>query len=118
MKTSAFSLIEVLVVIAIIGILSAIALPFISNVSQAADNTRIVRNAQTLASTYNSAIAAGVPMTAASDLDSAVVIITAGTNVSINGNVQSFSVNGLTTEEIDKAKLLLSFSNGLIAYNP
>ena len=49
-----------LVVIAIIGIIAAIAIPNIGNLNDAAKDAAAQRNAQTVASVLNAAIAAGV----------------------------------------------------------
>jgi prepilin-type N-terminal cleavage/methylation domain-containing protein len=55
-----FSLVEMLVVIAIIGIIAAIAIPNIGNLNDSAREASARRNAQTVASVVNAAIAAGV----------------------------------------------------------
>ena len=55
-----FSLVEMLVVIAVIGIIAAIAIPNIGNVNAAARTSTAQRNAQTIASTFSAAMAAGV----------------------------------------------------------
>ena len=61
-----FSLVEMLVVIAIIGIIAAIAIPNIGSINQAATDSAVDRNAQNAASVWNAAIAAGYVATAAS----------------------------------------------------
>ena len=54
-----FSLVEMLVVIAIIGIIAAIAIPNIGNMNASAKDAAAQRNAQSVASVMNAAIAAG-----------------------------------------------------------
>lgn len=54
-----FSLVEMLVVIAIIGIIAAIAIPNIGNINDSAAQATAKRNAQSVASVMNAAIAAG-----------------------------------------------------------
>ena len=55
-----FSLVEMLVVIAVIGIIAAIAIPNIGSVNNSARIAAAQRNAQSVASVLNAAIAAGV----------------------------------------------------------
>ena len=54
-----FSLVEMLVVIAIIGIIAAIAIPNIGSINDSARQATAQRNAQSVASIMNAAIAAG-----------------------------------------------------------
>ncbi len=57
--SSAFSLVEMLVVIAVIGIIAAIAVPNIGKINDAAKDATYRRNAQNIASVFASAQAAG-----------------------------------------------------------
>lgn len=54
-----FSLVEMLVVIAVIGIIAAIAVPNIGRINESAKDATYRRNAQNLASVYSAALAAG-----------------------------------------------------------
>lgn len=56
---AAFSLVEMLVVIAVIGIIAAIAVPNIGKINDAAKDSTKRRNAQNIASVFASAQAAG-----------------------------------------------------------
>lgn len=111
-----FSLVEMLVVIAIIGIIAAIAIPNIGSINQAAEDAAVDRNAQNCASVWNAAIAAGYTSTAANA--GAAVTLLEGTTVTGAG---PFAGNTFTTGEIDDdieadvvAKLTLNADGSLI----
>ncbi|MBK8090776.1 MAG: prepilin-type N-terminal cleavage/methylation domain-containing protein [Verrucomicrobiaceae bacterium] len=115
-----FSLVEMLVVIAIIGIIAAIAIPNIGNLNESARNASAQRNAQTVASVLNAAISAGV---STSGWTTAGLIDTAETGVSpIDG---AFKDRMFTSGEIDdseeaKAVAHLSFDSAQnqVRYTP
>ena len=69
------SLIELLVVVATIGIMTAMAVPFMSGVSGKTRDATDLRNANSLASASSAAVATGVTFT---DVDDAVAKLTAG----------------------------------------
>jgi len=113
-----FSLVELLIVIAVIGIIAAIAIPSISSVTTSSQVARAQRNAQTLASTYSAAIAAG-STNAGADLTNAVQNLVAGT-VTGSGNFSTnvFAVPGLAPNEQTNAEEFLTFTNGAVVYDP
>lgn len=115
-----FSLVEMLVVIAIIGIIAAIAIPNIGSINQAAEDAAVDRNAQNCASVWNAAIAAGFDGTAAADAAAAVTLLE-GLTVKGTG---PFADNTFTTGEIDNdieadvvAKLTHNADDGSLVYN-
>lgn len=114
---SAFSLVELLVTISVIAIIAAIALPAISNITQAADSSKTIRNAQTVAATFNAAIAAGMPISAASTPEEAIDVITAGTNITFGMTSAFFSVDGLTEEEQARILPYLGLSDTGMLYS-
>ncbi|MEM9479656.1 MAG: prepilin-type N-terminal cleavage/methylation domain-containing protein [Verrucomicrobiota bacterium] len=83
-KKSGFSLVEMLVVIAVIGIIAAIAVPMIGNITGKAEENATRRNAQNIASVYSAAVAAGY--SGASDLATAVDSVTTGNGVQGTGS--------------------------------
>jgi prepilin-type N-terminal cleavage/methylation domain-containing protein len=92
-----FSLVEMLVVIAIIGIIAAIAIPNIGSINQAATDAAVDRNAQNAASIWNAAVAAGYAPTATTEqgaLDAIELGVT-GTG--------PFAANTFTTGDIEDA---------------
>ena len=64
-----FSLVEMLVVIAIIGIIAAIAIPNIGSVNESTRKAAAQRNAQQIASVLNAAIAAGAVISPSTPAD-------------------------------------------------
>jgi prepilin-type N-terminal cleavage/methylation domain-containing protein len=58
----AFSLVELLVVIAVIGVMAALAVAVYANATQGATMAKNRRNAQTLTHVYGAAIAAGAAL--------------------------------------------------------
>ena len=60
-----FSLVEMLVVIAVIGVLTAIAIPIIGRINEQAEIAKDNRNTQAVVTMYNAARAAGAPDTTA-----------------------------------------------------
>lgn len=69
-----FSLVEMLVVIAVIGIIAAIAVPNIGRINDSAKDATYRRNAQNVASVFASAQAAGHDFSAAGTLGEAAII--------------------------------------------
>lgn len=104
----AFSLVELMVVIAVIGVIAAIGLPMIGPIVYSADAVKNRRNAQNIASMYNSAVAAGMTNSANSTL-AAVELIAAGVSISPGngGEALKFSVDGMTADEREAAERLL-----------
>jgi type IV pilus assembly protein PilA len=107
---SAFSLVELLVVIAVIAIIAAIAIPNIANITGGAQEAADQRNAQNLASTYNAAIARGMPTSAATTVAAAVTVITNGTNI----DETVFRVDGVGGTGYTN---YLTFQDGTLRYN-
>ena len=78
-----FSLVEMLVVIAVIGIIAAIAVPNIGRINDSAKDAPYRRNAQNIASVFASAQAAGVDFSASSTAEADIIdAIIAGATVS------------------------------------
>lgn len=107
-----FSLVEMLVVIAIIGIIAAIAIPNIGNINDSAKQATAQRNAQSVASVMNAAIAAGyVPAWADVDdvLESAQSDDVTPPSGPFKGKV--FTVGDIDNEEEAAVKTYIEWDN-------
>lgn len=111
---AAFSLVELLVVIAVIGLIAAIAIPNIANLTGAASTGAAKRNAQNIVSTYSAAVAAGHSALGSEEL--CVNEITSATPVSAGGG--SFNVPGMAGPDITAARAHISYANGMLTYTP
>lgn len=118
-----FSLVEMLVVIAVIGILAAIAVPNIGRINAAAENSKDRRNAQNLVQICSAAAAAGydfvnTPTTGAVS----VVVGRVSTGATVTDSTspfynQFFGLPNLSANERTSASAYLSISNGILTYN-
>jgi len=117
-----FSLVEMLVVIAIIGIIAAIAIPNIGNLNDSAREAAAKRNAQTVASVLNAAIAAGASHTFSGSTTAAAVIDAAEAGISATDGAfkgKAFTSGPIDDDEEAKTSSYLSWdnANGQVKYN-
>lgn len=116
-----FSLVEMLVVIAVIGIIAAIAVPNIGRINDSAKEATARRNAQNIASVFASAQAAGLNFASASTTpaDIAQAVVT-GSKVTEKGPFEDtwFGVPGLTSADQTAALVYLTYdaNSGQLLY--
>lgn len=110
-----FSLVEMLVVIAVIGVLTAIAIPMIGRINDQATLAKNNRNAQAVAAMFNAAKSAGIPDTALKDDGSDVKTKIIGKGISFTDPTTNKSLQfvlDMSSKEIDEAVKKLEFTNG------
>lgn len=118
-----FSLVEMLVVIAIIGIIAAIAIPNIGSINNSARIATGQRNAQSVASVLNAAVAAGATLTGLSGTSTGGDIIdlaeTGVTPADGSFKGKKFTVGAIDDDEEPVAAVYLSYdaTNSQVIYN-
>lgn len=118
-NNAAFSLVEMLVVIAVIGILAAIAVPQIGNINDAATDSKNRRNAQNLASVCGSAQAAGHDFVSGTDVGATVEAIVTGATIDASSSPFDgtyFGVPNLSSDEQDAVAPYLTIQHGMLLY--
>ena len=115
-----FSLVEMLVVIAIIGIIAAIAIPNIGNLNESARDAAAKRNAQSVASVLNAAVAAGADISSLTTPASIIDLAEAGVSPT-DGAFQgkTFTSGPIDDDEEAKAATYLSYdsANNQVKYD-
>jgi prepilin-type N-terminal cleavage/methylation domain-containing protein len=112
-RQQGFSLFELLMAIAIIGILGSLAMPLFAGQQVVAHELKTKRNAQELVIECAGAQAGGVDFVVEGDLDATLANLKAGA-VATTGVFQGrqFGIRGMAVEEIELSKVLLDLRDG------
>ena len=114
-KAGGFSLIEALIVIAILGLVASVAIPTMNMIHDSADESKARRNAQSIASIGASAQIAGFEYTGTTAEDAASELVTGVYGTGRLANME-FRVSTITGEELQEALQYLDFVNSAIVY--
>ena len=107
----AFSLCEMLVAIAVIGMIAALAVPSLAGILHQGCSLKTTRNAQTIATTYSAARAAGATFkNASTDLRGMVTELFEGKHGAGHMATSFFSVSRLKAKDLDAVLQLLRFN--------
>ncbi|MFT4548666.1 MAG: prepilin-type N-terminal cleavage/methylation domain-containing protein [Verrucomicrobiales bacterium] len=114
-----FSLVEMLVVIAILGIITAIAVPMVASATERAGEASHHRNAQILATMATNAMAAGnLTIPDAGTVEEVVNLLIEGVSGTGVFDTTDFQVNILKDAERLAALELLVWEGGTLQYVP
>ena len=117
--SSGFSLVEVLTTVALIGILTAIAIIAVSNLNDVITDTHDQRNAQEFVVVCTSATTAGVNFASSGDLDTTLnAIVTGATPTDGVFKGRTFMLPGLSSQDVTNAKHYLVLLDGQLTYHP
>ena len=110
-----FSLVEMLVVIAVIGIIAAIAVPVLSNISGQSKTNAAKRNAQQICATYQAAVSSGALFSGSTKTELIDELMAGVTSAYLEGAL--FRVP-LSEAARDAALAYVSFADGILTFSP
>jgi prepilin-type N-terminal cleavage/methylation domain-containing protein len=112
-----FSLGETTIVVAIVGVMTALAVPMISQLTADSSTSKNCRIASEIASMAASAVAAGdTTIPEAADAEAAVRILIGGVTITEGIEGMHFRMRGLSESEIGHVVGFLRMENGLLVF--
>ena len=112
-SSNGFSLVEMLVVVAVIGIIAAISISQIGRLNDSAKDAQYRRNAQAIASVFSAAKSAGVDFYVPGDKTATITAIVVGGTVTEEGPFKDsyFGVPGLSVVDQASAAVFLELDD-------
>ena len=118
-RHSGFSMVEIIIVIAVMGIVAAIAIPNIGSVHDSADTAKDQRNAQDLVTIYNSGATVGVLWAGATRNDKIADVIAGRSPATGTFVGEVFALPAITgTDLTGMYKYIGVNSEGNLTYDP
>lgn len=117
-REGGFSLVEMLVVVSVIGIIAAIAIPALGNVNGKASEAAAKRNAQNIAALFNNARSVGTEFSSTTKSGVVDELLAGVSGAEVSGS--HFKLSGLSDVEKTAALgyLTLNVGAGLMDYDP
>ena len=118
-RSQGFTLVEMLTTIAILAVLTSIALPSMTSINQNSVDTRDRRNAQELAAMCSTAQAAGVDFVVPGDIEKTIEnIVKGGKPVDGAFAGRFFGIQGMAPKDQEASKRYLELVNGILSFKP
>lgn len=116
-RAQAFSLVEVMAVLAILGVILSLAVPVLASVTGQGEEASATRNAQILSEMANNAIAAGnLEIPEATSVEEVIDLLIGGVRGTGTFAGTLFEVHNLSEEERVAAVPLLIWKDGVLGY--
>jgi len=118
-RQQAFTMVELLVAILVIAFVTSLAIPVISSVREAAEESRDRRNAQHIASIFNASVPTGIEFLEPGDLAATIANVVEGQTVEDPKSPffgLEFSLPGLSVQEQQSAARFLSIVGDRLIY--